>query len=260
MTNISNKDLSVPEGMQFLEFIWQTEDRLEEVTDDRFPSMGEKAPACMEQVGTALSLLDRMSSCWWVCDEGDHTIEYLYGRTASYGRAALRLMRFGFYDESLMLSRSIGEIANLLFLFLSESGSLQRWKMSTRRERRENFAPVEVRKQLEGILGKPPIDQERYSMLSEQSVHVHPQTRPQAHNVLRMPVSGAILFQEAGFLICLNELGLSLAYTLGSGAGLLNLDEDVKKRIMHSTRDLAEQIGGAIITEIDSYYQRNRKD
>lgn len=256
MTNISNKDLSVPEGMQFLKFIWQTEDRLEEETDDRFPNLGEKAPVCMEQIGTALSLLDRMSSCWWVCNEGDHTIEYLYGRTGSYGRAALRLMRFGFYDESLMLSRSIGEIANLLFLFLSEPDSLQQWKMSTRRERRQKFAPIEVRKRLESIWGKPPIDQERYGLLSEQSVHVHPQTRPQAHNVLSMPVSGAILFQEAGFLLCLNELALSLAFTMISGSRLLDLDDHVNEHIIQSTRNLAEQIGGVTITEIDALYQQ----
>ena len=256
MTSISNKDLNVPEGMQFLKFIWQLEDGLEEETNDRFPNMGEKAPACMEQIGTALSLLDRMSSCWWVCNKGDHTIEYLYGRTASYGRAALRLMRFGFYDESLMLSRSIGEIANLLFLFLSEPGSLQQWKMSTRRERRDNFAPIEVRKRLERILGKPPIDQERYGLLSEQSVHVHPQTKPQAHNVLSMPVSGAILFQEGGFLICLNELALSLTFTMFSGASLLNLDEDIKKHIIDSAFGLAKQIGAATITDINDFYQQ----
>ena len=96
---MNNEQAAVPEGLSFLNLVWDQEDSCETETDSRIPNMGVKAPKCLEHIGTVLSLLDRMASCWWVCRGGDHLIEYLCGRVASNARAALRLLRFGFYDE-----------------------------------------------------------------------------------------------------------------------------------------------------------------
>ena len=134
MTDI-DKDTHVPENAAFLRLLWEQEDACELATDGRLPGMGTKAPACLEEISTVLSLLDRMASCWWICRKGDHLIEYLCGRAASTGRAALRLMRLGFYDESLALSRGLGEIANLFALFQEDGRAFSEWKGASRGDR-----------------------------------------------------------------------------------------------------------------------------
>lgn len=254
MSPSSDKDALVPEGTAFLRLVWEQEDSCELETDKRFPTMGEKAPACLEQLGTALSLLDRMASCWWACRAGDHLVEYLCGRVASTGRAALRLMRLGFYDETLVLCRGIGEVANLLDLFQQDRHAFEKWKSSSRRDRLKEFGPVGVRLRLEALQASPPISQQRYTLLSERAAHVHPGTKPQAHNILGLPMAGATL-QAEGLLVCLNELAVALSLATAFGALLLDLDKELENRIIASARSLAEEIGGATITEIDDYYR-----
>ena len=248
------REVCVPEKLDFLELIWNQEDDSEAETDKLFPAMGVKAPACLEHIGTVLSLLDRMASCWWVCREGDHLVEYLCGRVVSNARGSLRMVRFGFYDEALLLCRSIGEISNLLHLFALDKESLERWKACSRRERMNSFGPMNVRMRLEE-LASPLIDEDRYKLLSEQAAHVHPQTRPQSHNTLKVPIAGASI-QKAGLLVCLNELALALLPTTIFGAKLLGLEDDTRERIFSASRGLAENIGGATITEIDDYHAR----
>ena len=187
MSTDSKRSFVVPEEMDFLDLVWGQEDECEAATDRLIPSLGKKAPACLNHLGTVLSLLDRMASCWWACRGGDHLVEYLCGRVASNARAALRMMRFGFYDEALVLCRSIGEVSNLLQLFAVDSGTLADWKAATRKERMTNFGPMRVRKRLEDLF-EPLIKEERYRLLSEQSAHVVPNTRPQSHNVIGPPV------------------------------------------------------------------------
>ena len=46
----------------------------------------------------------------------------------SRARACVRLLKFGFYDESLSLTRSIGEIANLLCLFTIDKAEPEKWR------------------------------------------------------------------------------------------------------------------------------------
>jgi len=246
MPRDSNKDADVPEGSDFLKLVWGQEDSCERETDGRLPSMGKKAPACLEQLGTVLSLLDRMASCWWRCREGDHVVEYLCGRVASTGRAALRLMRFGFYDESLVLARGIGEVANLLHLFQLDRSDLEQWKASSRQDRLRRFSPAQVRLRLEALQSSPPISQERY-------------TKPQAHNILGVPVAGAI-FQNEGLLVSLNELAVALSLATAFGALLLDLEKSIKRQIVHAAKCLAEAIGGATIAEISDYHQHVLND
>jgi hypothetical protein len=138
---MERNDAPIPEGRDFLALVQEHEDLCEAKTDEHLPSMGKKAPVCVDRIGTVLSLLDRMSSCWWVCRGGDHTIEYLAGRTLSNARAALRLLRFGFYDEALLLCRSMGEIANLLYLFFRSDVSLTEWRNASHKERLRHFSP-----------------------------------------------------------------------------------------------------------------------
>ena len=239
----------VPEGLSFLHLVWGQEDECEAETDKEFQSLGKKAPACLEQIGTVLSLTDRMASCWWVCRGGDHAIEYLLGRVASNARAALRLLRFGFYDESLVLSRAIGETANLLQLFCHDKDSLQDWKALLRKDRMEMFRPVKVRCRLEELQTSPLINEERYRLLCDQAVHVQPETKPQSHNILGVPGTGAIL-QGEGVLVCLNEIALPTSGAACFGAAILDLEVEVKETIFSAAKGLVEDIGKANITDL----------
>ena len=248
-------DADVPEGHRFLQLIWSHEDECQSQTDSQIPELGKKAPECLKQIGTVLSLMDRMASCWWVCREGDHRIEYLCGRAASSARAVLRLIRLGFYDEALVLSRGLGEIANLMQLFCCDADALDEWKNSSPTEIRRDFSPVKVRLRIETVSASPAITEDRYRLLSERAAHVHPGTTPQSHNILGIPVAGAQL-QVEGILVCLNELALPLCIIATFGAKLLALEKETANYIFSSARILAEQLGGATITEIDEYHQQ----
>ena len=253
------KERTIPEGLEFLQLVWHQEDDCEVETDKALNEAGKKAPACLQQIGTVLSLADRMASCWWECRGGDHIIEYICGRITSNARAALRLLRFAFYDESLLLSRSLGETANLLQLFFQEARTFQDWKVSSKKERMGNFSPVKVRLRLEELQTSPVINQERYSLLCERAAHVQPEIRPQAHNILGLPMVGAS-FQEEGALVCLNEIALPLATAVFFGAAVLDLDEKIKSEIFSATRSLVEKVGGAAITNIDDYHRSVLED
>ena len=243
----------VPEGLDFLDLIWSQEDECELQTDRAFPDLGEKAPACLEEIGTVLSLTDRMASCWWGCGGGDHAIEYLCGRVETNARAALRLLRFGFYDESLLLSRSIGEIANLFQLFVHDPDSLEVWKKSSSQQWWD-FRPARVRAQLTELKTSPLVANERYGLLSSRAAHVHSNTKPQSHNVLEIPTATVIL-QPEGILICLNEIALPLSGSSCFGALLLDLDAVTRETIISSAKSLVEAIGRAQITEIGDYHK-----
>lgn len=250
----SSSSVDVPEGLEFLRLIWAQEDSCETRTDTELPRLGVKAPACVERIGTILSLLDRMASCWWVCRKGDHLIEYLCGRVASSARATLRLVRFGFYDEALSLCRSIGEVANLLCLFNEDPDAFQAWRTASRSTRLKEFSPLKVRTRLEQLNQRPPIDQERYRLLSEVAAHVHPDTKPQSHNLLGVPMAGAA-FQDQGLLVCVNELAWALVFSVAFATPLLEFPESVKDRISAALRELIEQIGGATITDIGDFHR-----
>lgn len=258
MSNDSKEDFPILVKLDFLKLIWEREDDNEAATDKLIPNLGSRIPVCLEHLGTVLSLLDRMASCWWTCRRGDHLVEYLCGRVASNARAALRMIRFGFYDEALLLCRSIGETSNLLNLFALDSGSLSDWKAYTRRERLNNFSPMKVRKRLEKI-SSPLIDEDRYRLLSERAAHANPETRPQSHNILQLPSADAHIQQE-GIVLCVNELAISLLPAVQYGAKLLDLDSDVKAEIISETRSLSRSIGSITITEIDEYHNRMFND
>lgn len=61
--------------------------------------------------------------------------------------------------------------------------------------------------------------------------------------------------QEDGY-----ELALPLSMTAFFGVLLLDLEKDIKKRVISAVRSLVEQIGGVTITEIADYYCRVLED
>jgi hypothetical protein len=220
----------------------QREEACEAKTLRRLPHLGEKAPRCHEMTARVLALLDALCSCAWGCPGGDHLLERLVGRSVNHARAALRLALIGSYDEALVLARGVGEIANLLSLFEAQSGSFVRWKSLDERARRREFSPVRVRTELERIGTPMRIPTETYAELSGRNVHVGPQTLPQSYDILGRPKGGGY-YQEAGFIVCQNELAQSLAFVIYSAAKLSRLDQLLKTRILVAGRDLVLHTG-----------------
>jgi hypothetical protein len=121
------------------------------------------------------------------------------------------------------------------------------------------FSPVQIRLRLERVQDSVPIDEDRYALLSRLAAHVHPGTRPQAHNILGAPIVGAV-FQPEGLLVGINELAIPLVYVTAFAARLLDFDRDIDRRVMAAVLALARQIGGATITSVEDYRTQVREN
>lgn len=166
---------------------WADEARCEHVTDDVLPQLGKKAPLTLSSLKRVLVYLDAIASCAFGCHGGDHSLEQLLFRCCNRARASVRLFRMGFYDESLMITRAVGETANLMLLFAADSTAIEAWKGQERWTR----SPVGVRKALESAQRQMAVEHDRYSLLSGLAAHADPEFAPAAHNVLNRPVTPA---------------------------------------------------------------------
>ncbi len=243
---MTNPDVSEPlTGTEFLKKVWILEDECTLATDSFIADMGVRLSTRFEGIGTVLYHLCRMGSCYWGCS-GEHTITYLCCLVSSNGHAAVRLLRMGYYDESLLLIRSIGEVANLLELFAKDSNALAKWRQARESQEsvRKEFSPFEVRKRLEELTGDPPpVDKKRYSLLSERSVHAYPNMAPQSFNLLDAPTNGLVP-QQIGLTVCLNELARSLAKACDAAIALFDFDDHkIKESIKASSDALSNEVG-----------------
>ena len=249
--------LKIPVGTDFLATVRLQEQSCEESFDHWLPTAGQKAPQTLDTLGTALSLLDRIASCWWGCDGGDHQQERLLGRAASNSRATLLLLRMGYYDEALGIVRQLGELVNLLWLFMHADEALLEWKSANEEERRRRFKPVDVRIRIEDLEAPQPMDQHLYGRLSGMSTHTEPDTNPQSHNAFGIPSLGAY-FQETGTLVVLNHLSQLVVVALLFGATLLKHQPD-KSVAFEAARKLAESIGGVNLDTAQDHWEQLRK-
>ena len=247
---------NIPLGSDFLRVVRDQERRCEDTLNEWLPSAGVKAPQTMDRLGTALSYLDRIASCWWGCRQGSHVEERLVGRVASNSRAALQLLRSGYYDEALGLVRQIGETANLLSLFMQSEESYEQWKGASEDVVRNDFSPGMVRKRLEELPLPLPMDRETYGLLSTQSIHVNPDTSPQSHNPFSLPTLGGY-FQEAGALVALNHLGGMVGWMLWLAVVLVKPPTD-KRVIIDASVSLLRSIGGINLSSIQDRFDEIR--
>jgi hypothetical protein len=141
---------------------------------------------------------------------GDHFFQRLTARVVTHSLSSLRLTLCGYYDEALALTRNVGEIANLLFLFAARPDLLDSWRSADDAKRKREFGPVKIRITLEKMNLRPPVDESRYSLLSEVGVHLVPGVSPQTFNDHGRPTLGA-KFQYAGLICTLNELAAAVA-------------------------------------------------
>lgn len=238
----SRKDSEYPEGTDFLEFARSHQDKCESRTDSLLPEVGGNSAETLDRLGTVLSLLNRVATCHWGCHEREHTLEYLAGWATSSALAALRLTKYGHYDEAISLIRSIAELGNLLQLFLSDIEHFEEWKSLPEKKRVRQFSPGRVRKKLEESDAVVPTDREKYSTMCERGVHATPGTIPQNHDSELNPTLGGY-YQEEGLKICLNELSWSTATVSGPLAKLAILERERAEQIVEASVSLAEEIG-----------------
>src|SRR4051794_4920762 len=123
--------------------------------------MGTKAPKTFKAVEQVLSLLHCFATCARGCKSGDHILERIAGRVFASTSGSLRLAFFGLYDESLALTRSVGEIANLLFLFVNDDSARRSWQSGSKQILKREFRPVNVRLALEKVAPFVPVENGR---------------------------------------------------------------------------------------------------
>jgi hypothetical protein len=232
-----------PDADGYLQLLRGLQTNCAELSWQRVPDLGEKAPVLIEALDILLSCLERAATCYGGCHGGDHRAEFLTGRTVSSGQAALLLMTSGYYDEALSIIRSLGEIANLMAMFVSDMSEFERWKTLDERTRRRDFVPVKVRLWLEQNGGTLVVDERRYGILSAYSTHASPDTLPQAHGQHGNALIGPI-YQEAGFLLCLNEMARSMAFIGVFSARLIGVSDEIRHSAENVSRLLVENIGG----------------
>ncbi|MGH8428628.1 MAG: hypothetical protein ACRES7_11745 [Gammaproteobacteria bacterium] len=230
-----------PEGASFFEWLIPFENHCASTSNKRFPELDESAAKCRENLGTLLSLLYRESCCAYGCKGNSHIGERIAGRVVSHAVCSYKLLLTGYYDESLSLTRSIGELGNLLWLFVHRPRERDRWLTADNHTRIREYSPLKVRLKLEAEKLLIPIDEGKYSSLCEVAVHPTPGVSPQSHNAKGIPTLGA-MYQREGCLACLNELAAAVGF---GGSGVLPMLDigERRERILKTAATLLRSIG-----------------
>lgn len=206
----AQSDQAIPTGLDHLDLIERGAKLSRHMTEDVFP----KHNTDLALLGICLSALYQASTCHRKCHGGGHVLEGLCGRAYNQTTASYHLMLLGFYDESLNLTRGIGEIANLVWLSVLDKSAIQGWFNADEKVRRREFTPASVRSRLEKH-GKIEAfaTTDWYQELCGKYVHVNPSTKPGAHDFPDGFVGG--IFQPNGFNEALEKLvGIVCALSL----------------------------------------------
>lgn len=254
-----HSDRTWPTGSDFLELAEAIAQSSATETDARRTVSGKTYPLTLDGLGNVLSLLYRSACCHWGCRGGDHQAEWLVGRVVNQAMASYRLLRSAFYDESLMLTRGVGEIANLVWL-CREPGEFEQWRTASHRERMRLFSPKAVRDRLRIRLDfGPPIDGDRYKRLCEIGTHPVPYAGPNLFSGGTRPILGHIV-QPAGLLIAINELAYATAMVGGPAGDLLGLPEQTNGALRSACSALIKSIGNVTTDKYDEMSAQQLKD
>ncbi len=237
-------------GMEFLQRVESLAEEAGQTTDDISKGFGEKLPASLEGLGSTLSQLYFVATCAWGCSGGDHQAEWLVGRVVNHAMSSYRLSRAGFYDESLVLTRGIGEIANLFQLFETKA-EFEDWQRASRRDRLSRFAPKAVRDRLKGMSSMgPAVDDNRYRMLCEVGTHPIPGFAPGHYSGTGTPVLGHLV-QIGGVLVTITELSFAVAMVAIFALPHLDLPAEQKNSIFNGALGLVRSLGSIDITNYE---------
>lgn len=244
-----------PKEEIFFENLRKHESECETKTIEKLHSLGKKAILTYKCLGTLQSYLYRYACCDWGCKTKDHKLEYTIGRVVGHCQASLRVLFFGYYDESLALTRNISEIANLLALFSSDSNEFENWKTFDDTNAWQEYNPSKVRKKIKNLNGFAPIEKEHYARLCSLGTHINPLTTPQNFNPIRIPTVGAI-FQELGFFVSLNELALSMTFIGGGVSKIGTINKKIKKEIINASIKLAKNTGEITTDNMNKVWEK----
>ena len=199
----------IPSGLDHLDMVSTISSMTRRATRSKLGK--HEADALM--IGTSLSAFYQAATCHRKCHGGGHVLEALTGRMYNLASAAYVLILQGFYDEALNLTRSIGEISNLIALSVVDKHALRQWLSADTNTRIREFSPARVRCLLEKSGDIPVLcDQSWYSEFCEQYTHVNPGTRPNMHNELSQAYVGSV-FQSEGLRKALGELATVVGMT-----------------------------------------------
>lgn len=126
------------------------------------------------------------------------------------------------------------------------------------RTRRKEFAPFKVRDALQAIGTPIQVSAQVYGELSGRNVHVNPETAPQTYNISSRPLGGGY-YQEAGFLLCENELAVVLTFVIYSAARLADLAPEKSMQMLIAGRDLISSTGSIGIGNISTMWDDIKK-
>jgi hypothetical protein len=155
-------------------------------------------------LGTALNAIYQAATCHRKCWNTGHVLEMMGARIYNLACAAYSLISIGFYDEALNLTRSIGEIANLISLSTTDKVRFREWLESSKTDRIKRFSPARVRELLSKG-GMVLMDAKWYGELCEDYTHITPKAAPNFHEELKRSIAGGIV-QEAGIERALKQL------------------------------------------------------
>lgn len=159
----------------------------------------------LRTLGHSLAALYDASTCHRKCWGTGHVLEALGGRIYNLACASYSLVSIGYYDESLNLVRSIGEIANLLSLSVCDKAKFEEWLKSTKTVRIREFSPAKVRALLSKSSGVLLMDEQWYSNLCAAYTHITPATKPNNFNSEHRNIVGGLI-QAEGLDSALNQL------------------------------------------------------
>jgi hypothetical protein len=199
--------MKIPSGREYLNMLAT----LDAITGGQSEGGLDGLPAStLRMVGTALSALYQAATCHRGCHGGSHVLEALSARMYNLGSAAYVLALRGFYDEALNLTRSIGEVSNLVALSVVDKKAIVDWLSSDKRTRLRKYSPSAVRKALERLDPSLVLANESwYSRFCEMYTHVTPHTKPNMHNDTGQAYAGGV-YQAEGLTRALSELGTVL--------------------------------------------------
>lgn len=248
---------SMPKGKDFYRWVFSLDSKKEELTSDIYRSDSEfNSIDTFEAIPAFLETIYIVATCGYGCKGGPHVIEYITGRGYNLGISSIKLLRLGFYDESISLIRSISEIVNLFALFGIESESLSEWYHQTEKERIRNFSPAKVRTRLSSTELEPPISREYYSKMCEVGVHVNPATIPQGKNHIERALVGGFVVKEQAIAV-LNDLANNLGWLV-----IMSLRNSVDKDTFISETErlnpLYDKIGSLSLENIDEYLKEKK--
>jgi hypothetical protein len=246
--------------MNYLEATEKLRKECKERSENELESLGEKLPKCIDGLNELLPLLEGVACCYWSCPgkEEPHVIERIIGKAVSHTLAGMELAFTGHYDEAMGLARSVGESTNLVWLFSLNPKTFLDWQALDERKRWNKYRPAEVRRRIIGLNSPVPIDEERYSVLSTETAHIHPESMPQSYNSL-VPTLGGF-YQEAGFIAAVNEIAAPISILAGTAIKLLpNLPNNKRENIHKSSLNLLKSVGSVGLKKVTKLREENRE-